>query len=113
MHDFAFTFGHADRLQGFAKPHRMNAGTAAGGPGDVAHDGGRADLTAGLVGEETGIAGFALSGFQFGCPVLFGDDRSGEAGRGDDVESGEDAGGVDHSLAEGDAADGVGGVVTL
>lgn len=113
MHDFAFPFGHADRLQGVAELHRMNSSTAAGGPGDVAHDGGRADLTAGLVGEETGIAGFALSGFQCGCPALFGDDRSGEAGRGDDIESGEDACGVDHSLAEGDAADRVGGVVTL
>lgn len=113
MHDLAFPFGQADRLQDVAEPHRMNSGTAAGGPGDVAHDGGRADLTTGLVGEETGIAGLSLGGFQFGCPVLFGDDRSGEAGRGNDVEPGEDAGGVDHSLAEGDAADGVGGAVTL
>ena len=113
MHDLAFARGHADRLQGFAELHRMNSGTAAGGPGDVAYHGRRADLTAGLVSEETGIAGLILIGFQFGCPVLFADDRTGEAGRGDDVESGEDASGVDHSLAEGDAADGVGGVVTL
>mgnify|MGYP003631808688 CR=1 FL=1 len=62
MHDLAFTFGHADGFQGFAEPHRMNSGTAAGGPGDVAHDGGRADLTAGLVSEETGIAGLILIG---------------------------------------------------